>query len=65
MREALQHYREKNSDFGDALLCSYAQGAGFEVATFDRGIPKKFPEVVAYAPAGKVGGKPTGKFKRD
>lgn len=48
--EALQFYRTKNSDFGDALLCAYAHGEGLEVATFDKGIPKKFHEVTAYPP---------------
>jgi len=48
--DALQFYREKNSDFGDALLCAYARSAGCEVATFDKGILKKFSEVTAYTP---------------
>jgi predicted nucleic-acid-binding protein len=49
--EALQFYRTKNSDFGDALLCAFACSEGCEVATFDKGIVKKFPEVVVKAPA--------------
>jgi predicted nucleic-acid-binding protein len=48
--EALQFYRDKNSDFGDALLCAFARAEKCEVATFDKGILKKFPEVVAYTP---------------
>lgn len=61
--EALQFYREKNSDFGDALLCAYAQSAGCDVATFDKGILKKFSEVTAYAPADWLAGKAPGKIK--
>jgi len=48
--EALQFYRTKNSDFGDALLCAFARSEGCDVATFDKGIVKKFPEVVANTP---------------
>lgn len=48
--DALQLYRSKNSDFGDALLCAYAQHEGCDVATFDKGIIKKFPEVNACPP---------------
>ncbi len=48
--EALQFYRIRNSDFGDALLCAFARRAGCDVATFDKGILKKFPEVRAYTP---------------
>ena len=48
--EALQYYRTKSSDFGDALLCAYAHEEGWDVATFDKGILKKFPEVLAYTP---------------
>ena len=60
---ALQSYREKNSDFGDALLCAYARSAGCEVATFDKGILKKFPEVTAYTPTNWLAGKTQGKIK--
>jgi predicted nucleic-acid-binding protein len=49
--EALQFYRTKNSDFGDALLCAFARSKGCDVATFDKGIVKKFPEVDAKTPA--------------
>jgi len=42
---ALQLYREKNSDFGDAMLCAYASAIGCGVATFDKGILKKFKEL--------------------
>jgi predicted nucleic-acid-binding protein len=61
--EALQFYREKNSDFGDAMLCAYANSAGCEVATFDKGILKKFSEVTAYTPTDWVTGKGQGKTK--
>jgi predicted nucleic-acid-binding protein len=50
--EALQFYRSKNSDFGDALLCAFARAEGCEVATFDKGIVKKFPEVAVRTPRG-------------
>ena len=59
--EALQFYREKNSDFGDALLCAYARSAKCEVATFDKGILKKFSEVIAYTPVDWLAGKVPGK----
>ena len=49
--EALQFYRAKNSDFGDALLCAFARSEGCDVATFDNGIVKKFSEVAVYTPA--------------
>ena len=55
--EALQFYRTKNCDFGDALLCAYAHVEGCGVATFDKGILKKFPEVAAYAPLDWLAGK--------
>jgi len=55
--EALQFYRIKNSDFGDALLCAYAHHAGCDVATFDKGILKKFPEVAAGTPTDWLEGK--------
>ncbi len=48
--DALQSYCTKNSDFGDALLCAFAKSEKCQVATFDKGIPKKFPEVPAYPP---------------
>jgi predicted nucleic-acid-binding protein len=48
---ALQFYRAKNSDFGDALLCAFALSQGCDVATFDKGIAKKFPEVAVLAPS--------------
>ena len=54
--EALQFYREKNSDFGDALLCAYARSTGCEVATFDKGILKKFGEITAYTPTDGLAG---------
>jgi predicted nucleic-acid-binding protein len=55
--EALQFYRTRNSDFGDALLCAFARSAGCDVATFDKGIVKKFPDVVACAPTEYLAGK--------
>ena len=51
LAEALQMYRSKNSDFGDALLCAYAQYHGCDVASFDKGLLKKFPEVTALTPS--------------
>jgi predicted nucleic-acid-binding protein len=48
--EALQFYRVKHSDFGDALLCAFARSEGCDVATFDKGIVKKFTEVAVYTP---------------
>jgi predicted nucleic-acid-binding protein len=47
---ALQFYRAKNSDFGDALLCAFAQQQGCDVSTFDKGILKQFPEITSYTP---------------
>ncbi len=61
--EALQFYREKNSDFGDALLCAYARSTGCEVATFDKGILKKFGEITAYTPIDWLAGTTQGKAK--
>jgi predicted nucleic-acid-binding protein len=61
--EALQFYRTKNSDFGDALLCAYAHAEGCDVATFDQGILKKFPEVHACSPAAWPEGKAPPKSK--
>ena len=61
--EALQLYREKNSDFGDAMLCAYAGWAGCEVATFDKGMLKKFSEVTTYTPTDWLAGKRPGKTK--
>ncbi len=56
LAEAIQFYRTKNSDFGDALLCAFAQHQGCDVATFDKGILKKFPEVPADTPNDWRGG---------
>jgi predicted nucleic acid-binding protein len=53
--EALQYYRTKSSDFGDALLCAYAQQEGWDVATFDQGLIQKFPELSACTPAEWLG----------
>jgi predicted nucleic-acid-binding protein len=49
--EALQFYRTRNTDFGDALLCAFARSQGCDVATFDKGIPRKFPEVAVLTPS--------------
>lgn len=48
--DAIQWYRAKNADFGDALLCAYAHHHRCDVSTFDQGLIKKFPEVSAGAP---------------
>jgi predicted nucleic-acid-binding protein len=48
--DAIQWYRTKNADFGDALLCAYAHHHHCEVSTFDRGLIKKFAEVAAQEP---------------
>ena len=55
--EAIQFYRIKNSDLGDALLCAFAHSESCDVATFDKGILKKFPEVPAYTPIDWLEGK--------
>jgi predicted nucleic-acid-binding protein len=49
--EGLQMYRSKNSDFGDALLCAFADHHGCGVATFDKDLMRKFPEITAQTPA--------------
>jgi predicted nucleic-acid-binding protein len=59
--EALQFYRSKNSDFGDALLCAFARSEGCDVATFDKGIAKRFPEVAVHTPAECLAGKAQGR----
>ncbi|HEY3760765.1 MAG TPA: type II toxin-antitoxin system VapC family toxin [Verrucomicrobiae bacterium] len=48
--EALQAYRTKNCDFGDALLCAYAHAEKYAVATFDKEILKKHTEVRSGTP---------------
>ena len=63
--EALQFYRAKNSDFGDALLCAFARSAGCDVATFDKGIIKKFPEVAACGPKECLAAKTPGRSTAD
>jgi predicted nucleic-acid-binding protein len=55
--EALQFYRAKNSDFGDALLCPFARSERCDAATFDKGIVKKFPEVAVLTPLECLAGK--------
>jgi predicted nucleic-acid-binding protein len=55
--DALQFYRDKKSDFGDALFCAYALSEKCGVATFDKGIIKKFPEVVTGTPMDWLSGK--------
>jgi len=52
--DAIQWYRAKNSDFGDALLCAYARHHHCEVSTFDKDLIKKFTEVAASAPPAKA-----------
>ena len=52
--DAIQWYRTKNSDFGDALLSAYARHHHCEVATFDQELIKKFTEVAASAPPARV-----------
>ena len=49
--DAIQWYRAKRADFGDALLCAYARHHHCEVSTFDQGLINKFPEVTATEPA--------------
>ena len=61
--EALQFYRAKNSDFGDALLCAFARSEGCDVATFDKGIAKKFSEVAVHTPTECLTGKSQGRSK--
>ena len=61
--EALQFHRAKNSDFGDALLCAFARSEGCDVATFDKGIVKKFTEVPVRTPAECLAHKPQGQIK--
>ena len=52
--DAIQWYRAKNSDFGDALLCAYARHHHCEVSTFDKELIKKFTEVTMVVPAAKT-----------
>jgi predicted nucleic-acid-binding protein len=63
LMEALQFYRTRNSDFGDALLCAYAHSEGCDVATFDKGILKTFPEVATYTPIDWLAGKTSTRSK--
>lgn len=63
LAEAIQFYRIKNSDFGDALLCAFARLEGHDVATFDKGILKRFPEVQAYTPIDWLEGKASRRAK--
>lgn len=55
--DALQMYRTRQTHFGDALLCAFARMEKCSVATFDKGIAKKFPEVPARTPGGWLSGK--------
>lgn len=57
MIEAVQFYRTKNSHFGDAMLCAFAQAHKCEVATFDKGIPKKFTEIPIGTPGDILAGR--------
>lgn len=43
--DAIQEYRMRNADFGDALVCAYAHHFGHSVVTYDQGMMRKFPEV--------------------
>ncbi|MBP6507937.1 MAG: type II toxin-antitoxin system VapC family toxin [Opitutaceae bacterium] len=52
--DAIQWYRTKNSDFGDALLCAFARHHHCEVSTFDKDLIKKFTEVAAGPPPSRV-----------
>jgi len=61
--EALQFYRAKNSDFGDALLCAFARSENCVVTTFDKGMVKKFSEVTVNTPMECLGGKLQGRGK--
>lgn len=55
--EALQFYRTKNCDFGDALLCAFALAEGCGVVTFDKGILKRFTEIESGTPADWLAGR--------
>jgi len=48
--DAVQWYRSKNTDFGNALLCAFAHHHQCEVNTFDRSLIKKFSEITASEP---------------
>ncbi len=61
--EALQFYRAKNSDFGDALLCAFARSEGCDVATFDKGMVKKFTEIAVHTPTECLAGKNQGRSR--
>lgn len=63
--EALQFYRDKNSDFGDALLCAFARSEGCDVATFDKGIARKFTEVAVRTPTECLANKAQKQSKRE
>jgi predicted nucleic-acid-binding protein len=63
--EALQFYRTKDSDFGDALLCAFAHSEGCDVATFDKGIAKKFSEVAVLTPSECLAGKSPARGNED
>ncbi len=52
--DAIQWYRAKSADFGDALLCAYARHHHCEVSTFDKDLIKKFAEIAASAPQSRV-----------
>ncbi len=49
--DAIQWYRAKNADFGDALLCAYAHHHHCEVKTFEQDLIRKFTEIAASEPA--------------
>jgi predicted nucleic-acid-binding protein len=56
--QALEFYRARNSDFGDALLCAFALSEGCDVATFDKGIARKFLEIAVRTPSECLVSKP-------
>jgi predicted nucleic-acid-binding protein len=52
--DAIQWYRAKHADFGDALLCAYAHHHHCEVKTFDKELIKKFREIAASEPTQRI-----------
>jgi predicted nucleic-acid-binding protein len=49
--DAIQQYRLRKADFGDALACAYASHLGHSVVTYDQGMMKIFPEMTPTPPA--------------
>ena len=52
--DAIQWYRAKHADFGDALLCAYAHHHHCEVTTFDKALITKFREIAASEPTQRI-----------